>query len=105
MDPPAGLSLKRAALQDSRLASDVLFTAGMSNLMTKEGIHMDAAWRQILVAAVVIVTLIALGVLEVVTARLPVDQSVTARMKNGTEPAGPFQDFLVETSMTEASDK
>jgi hypothetical protein len=73
--------------------------------MTREGTIMDAAWRQILVAAVVIVTLIALGVLEVVTARLPVDHSVTARVKNGTEPAGPFQDFLVETSMSEAPGK
>ena len=66
---------------------------------------MDAAWRQILVAALVIVTLIALGVLEVVTARLPVDHSVTARVKVGAEPAEPFQDFLVETSMTEAPGK
>ena len=70
---------------------------------TREGmIDMDAAWRQILVAAIAIVTLIALGVLEVVTARLPVDQSVTLRVKAGTEPAGPFQDFLVETSIAEA---
>ena len=65
---------------------------------------MDGAWRQILVAAVVIVTLIALGVLEVVTARLPVDQSVTARVNADVEPAGPWQDFLVvDTPVAEAT--
>ena len=66
---------------------------------------MDAAWRQILVAAVVIVTLIALGVLEVVTARLPVDHSVTAHVTTGEQQTEPFQDFLLETSLTEAPGK
>jgi hypothetical protein len=74
----------------------------MTNSMTREETQMDAAWRQILVAIAVIVTLIALGVLEVVTARLPVDHSLTARVNAGSEPAGPWQDFLVDTSMAEA---
>src|SRR5262245_2425958 len=80
-------------------------TGGMTNSMTREGIHMDGAWRQMLAAALVVVTVIALGVLEVVTARLPVDQSVTVRMKAGEGPAEPLQDVLVETSLTEASEK
>ena len=62
---------------------------------------MDAPWRQILVASAVIVTLLALGVLEVMTARLPVDHSFTARVNAGSEPAGPWQDFLVDRSMAE----
>ena len=66
---------------------------------------MDAAWRQILVASVVIVTLFALGALEVMTARLPVDQTVAVRANVGSEPRGPFQDFLVDTSLTETPSK
>ena len=77
----------------------------MTNSMTREEMQMDAAWRQILVAVAVIVTLIALGVLEVVTARLPVDHSFTARVNAGSEPAGPWQDFLVDGSMGAASGK
>ena len=66
---------------------------------------MDAAWRQILVASVVIVTLFALGALEVMTARLPVDRSVAARTAAGSEPGRPFQDFLVDTASTETPSK
>jgi hypothetical protein len=77
----------------------------MKNSMTREGMQMDAAWRQILVASVVIVTLFALGALEVMTARLPVDRSVAARMSAGSEPGGPFQDFLVDTTLTETPSK
>jgi hypothetical protein len=77
----------------------------MTNLMTREEMQMDAAWRQILVALVVIVTLFALGALEVMTARLPVDRSVAVRGDAGSEPRGPFQDFLVDTSLTETPSK
>jgi len=66
---------------------------------------MDAAWRQILVASVVIVTLFALGALEVMTARLPVDRSVAAHATAGSEPGGPFQDFLADTTLAETPSK
>ena len=77
----------------------------MKDSKTREGMQMDAAWRQILVASVVMVTLFALGALEVMTARLPVDRSLAARMNAGSEPGGPFQDFLVDTTVTETPNK
>jgi len=77
----------------------------MKDSKTREGMQMDAAWRQILVASVVIVTLFALGALEVMTARLPVDRSVATRATAGPEPGGPFQDFLVDTTLTETPSK
>jgi len=77
----------------------------MKNSKIGEGMQMDAAWRQILVASVVIVTLVALGALEVMTARLPIDRSVATRVSAGSEPGTPFQDFLVDTTLTETPNK
>jgi hypothetical protein len=97
--------VKPPVLHGFHLASVLLIRCGMKNSKTREGMQMDAAWRQILVASVVIVTLFALGALEVMTARLPVDRSVAARVSAGPEPGGPFQDFLLDTTMTEAPSK
>ena len=61
---------------------------------------MNAAWRRVLIASAVIVTLVALGALEFMTARLPVDQSLTAQVNSGNGAAGPWQDYLIDSSIT-----
>ena len=52
------------------------------------------AWHRVLVASAFIVTLVALGALEVLTARLPADQALTGAVGRGNEPMAPWQDFL-----------
>ncbi len=66
---------------------------------------MDAAWGRVLVATGVIVALVALGALEVITARLPVDQSSTARLNSGNEQVAPWHDFLTDSSYAAAGSR
>jgi len=97
--------LKPPVLHGFRLASVLLIRTGMEESKAREGMQMDVAWRQILAASVVVVSLFALGALEVMTARLSVDRSVSAQATAGSEPGGPFQDFLEDTTLTEAPSK
>jgi len=65
--------------------------------MTKEeDTLMNAGWQRALVATAFIVTLVALGALEVLTARLPLDQSVAGPANDGSEPLRSWQDVLNE---------
>lgn len=62
--------------------------------MTEEDTEMNVAWHRVLVATAFVVTLVALGALEVLTARLPVDQAVTGPMGRADEPTGSSQGSL-----------
>jgi hypothetical protein len=53
--------------------------------MTKEDTVMKVQWPRVLVATAFIVTLVALGALEVLTARLPVEQDPSAMVGRENE--------------------
>jgi hypothetical protein len=61
--------------------------------MTKEDTEMKVKLPRILVATAFIVTLVALGALEVLTARLPVDQDPTGTVSREIEAMAPGRDL------------
>jgi len=64
-------------------------------MITKEDTEMNTGWGRVLIGIGVIVMFLALGALEVFTARLPGDgETQVGQANSDSASAGPWQDYL-----------